>query len=147
MLKTLLQAGLLLLFTSPAVIADDISGTWTLRMKGFNGDEEFDMIIQASGEKLKATANHPMFGAMKGNGRLKGNSIKFKLNSEEIPMTIEFTGTVTEKKMSGIRVIQSGEGPGDFGGPGGFGGPEPGRPNDMDTRMSKISKEWKAEKQ
>jgi hypothetical protein len=146
MLKALFQSGLLLLLFSSAGSAADVSGTWTLKMKGLDGDEQMDIVIKVSGEKLKITATHPMFDEMSGSGRLKGNAIKFKLNAEEMPMSIDFTGTVTGNKMSGIRVIQSGGGPGDFDGPDGPGGPGPGGPGDMGTQMNKLPKEWTAEK-
>jgi hypothetical protein len=151
MRKILFPICFLLLAFSSAVWADDISGAWTIKMKGLEGEEEIEMVIKATGEKLKITAQHPMFDEMSGNGRLKGDAIKFKLQAKNgMPMSIEFKGTVTGNKMSGTREIQTGGGPGGFGGPdgpGGFGGP-PGGPGDfggMDT--SKISKEWTAEKQ
>jgi hypothetical protein len=152
MIKTMLQTGLLILFfsfsISAAETAVDISGTWTLKMKSFEGDEEVEMVIKAKGEKLKITAQHPMFAEMSGSGRLKGNAIKFKLESKDgMPISIEFKGTVTGNTMSGTRDFDFGGGPGGFGGPdgpggfGGFGGP-PGGP----MNSSKIPNEWTAEK-
>ena len=147
MLRALFQTGLLLLLFSSAISAADVSGTWTLKMKGLDGDEQMDIVIKVSGEKLKMTVTHPMFDRMSGSGHLKGDAIRFKLNAEEMPMSIEFTGTVTGNKMSGTRVIQSGGGPMDFGGPDGPGGPGPGGPGDMGAQINKLPKEWTAEKQ
>jgi hypothetical protein len=127
---------------SLSVRAADISGTWALKMKGLDGDEEFEIVIKANGEKLKVTAQHPMFEEMSGNGRLKGETIKFKLEAKNgMPMSIEFKGTVTGNKMSGTREFSM------DGGPGGVGGP-PGPPGGFgDMEDSEIPKEWTAEKQ
>ena len=150
MSKILFPCCCLLLALSSDVWADDISGTWTIKMKGLEGgDEEFEMVLNAKGEKLNITAQHPTYNEMSGSGRLKRNTVKFKLEAQNgMPMSIEFKGTVTGNKMSGTRAFEFGGGPGGFGGPddpGGFGGPPPGGPFNM-ASTSKISNEWTAEK-
>jgi hypothetical protein len=144
MLKALVQTSFLILFSSSAVSAPDISRARTLKKKGPEGDEEIDMVIKASGKKLKITAKHSILDDMSGSGRLRGDAIKFKLSAKEMPMSIESTGTVTGDKMSGTRVIQSG------GGSRGWDGHDgPGGPDDMggEVDMSEIPKEGTAEKQ
>jgi len=122
------------------VLAADISGNWVLKMQGPMGEEEIQLVIKATGEKLKISGTHSMLQEMEGTGTLKGDSIKFKLEAlGDMPMGFEFNGKVAGNKMSGTREMKMGGGPGgdmDFGGPGG----EP-----MDS--SEISNKWTAEKQ
>jgi hypothetical protein len=149
MIKTLIQTCFLILFFISATSAADISGTWMIKMKGLEGNEEFEIVIKTSGKKLKITAEHPMYDEMTGSGRLKGDAVKFKLEPKDgMPIIIEFKGTVTGDKMSGTKTIDFGGGPGGFGGPdgmeepgGGPGGPMGGGPD-----TSKISTEWTAER-
>jgi len=148
MIKTLLQISFLILFLSSAALAVDVSGAWIIKTKGLEGNEEIEMVIKASGEKLKMTAKGSTLEEMSGSGRLKGDAIKFKLNAKEMPVSIEFKGTVAGDKMSGTRVIQTGGGPGDFGGPDGPGGP-PGGPGGMGGPpmfWSDTSQNWTAER-
>jgi hypothetical protein len=151
MAKALFHAGILVLLLSAILFPADIDGTWIIKMKGLESEEEMEMVIKASGEKLKIKAQHPMFDEMSGTGRLKGDTIKFKLDSKEMPMTIEFTGKIVGNRMSGTRKMQTGGGPGGWGGPDGPGGGPggPGGPDGMGSPMetNQIPKEWTAEKQ
>jgi hypothetical protein len=91
------------IFTS-SVWASDISGTWTLKMAGRQGDVTMDLAIKSVGENLTITAKHPMMGDMAGNGTLKGNAITMNLTATgEMKMGYSFTGTVTGNKMAGTR--------------------------------------------
>jgi hypothetical protein len=149
MYKVLIVTVVFSISLSSAVLAADVSGSWTLKMKGFMGDdEEIEMVIKATGEKLKITVAESTLGEMSGNGRLKEDIIKFKLNAKgDMPMSFIFKGTVAGNKMSGTRTIDfmggmGGPGPGS---PDGFGGPPPGF-GEL-TGMNQISKDWTAEKQ
>lgn len=102
----LLTTVLAFVLTSSAWAAD-ISGNWTLKMAGPQGEEVVPMVIKVSGENLTITATHPNFQEMTGTGTLKGNEISFNLKSQ---MEFKFTGTVTGNKMSGTREMSMGEG-------------------------------------
>ncbi len=143
MRKILLLAAVLVV--AAPLTAADVAGNWLLKMQGPMGEEEIQLVIKITGEKLKITGRHSMLQEMSGTGSLKGDSIKFKLEaSGEMPMEFEFTGKVTGNRMSGTREMRNEGGPGDmdFGGPGGEGGPG-GGPMDM----SGISNKWTAERQ
>jgi hypothetical protein len=148
--RVLFQTCFLVLLFVSAVSATDISGKWLVKMSGFEGNEEFEITIKASGEKLQVTAQHPSYDEMTGSGRLKGDAIKFKLEPKDgEPISIEFKGTILGNKMSGTRTMDFGGGPGGFGGPDGMGGPPggfPGGPMGGGPDTSKISKEWTAER-
>jgi hypothetical protein len=86
--------------------AADISGNWTLKMSGRQGDVTMDLAIKAAGENLTITTKHPMMGDMAGTGTLKGNAITMDVTATgEMKMGFKFTGTVTGNKMAGTREI------------------------------------------
>jgi hypothetical protein len=121
-------------FASP-LWAIDVSGTWTLIMQSPMGEDKFDVDIKAAGETLTITSQHPMLQELKGSGTLKDNSIKFKLDATgQMPISFEFTGTVSGNKMSGTREIKFGGAGGEGGGPGGSEG------------MGDTDNKWTAEK-
>jgi hypothetical protein len=151
--KIIIAIALVLLVAS-ASAAPDVSGSWTLKMKGITGeDEEFEMVIQAKGEKLKVTVKESTDGTMSGSGKLKGDAIKFQLRSKgDMPVAFEFSGTVDGNKMSGTRTADYLDGmggppggPDGPGGPGGFGGGPP--PMFLNPQgSSQISQKWTAAK-
>jgi hypothetical protein len=110
--------------------AADISGTWTLKYTGQQGDERsYDMVIKAAGENLTITATHPSLGEMAGTGTLKGNDITINLTATgEMQVGFLLTGTVSGNKMSGTREVQVPEGDmeGRSGAPGGAASGAPG---------------------
>jgi hypothetical protein len=104
MRKVLFITTLLLLSFSFSVWAADISGNWTLKMAGRQGDISMDLAVKAAGENITVTAKHPTLGDMAGTGTLKANNIDMTLTSTgERKMGIQFKGTVTGNKMSGTR--------------------------------------------
>jgi hypothetical protein len=112
MRKSLSSAILLVFVFASSVLADkfsgtDISGTWAVSMVGAMGDEYFNLFINAFGEDLVVTATHPQLGPMAGTGTLKGNVIKFKLKASgpNLPIQIEFTGSVTGSRMAGTKLV------------------------------------------
>lgn len=146
-MRKVFLAALLVFISASVGLAADVSGNWTLKMQGPMGDEEISLVIKSSGENLNITAMHSMLQELAGTGSLKGDTIKFKLDATgQMPIGFEFTGTVAGNKMSGTREIKMGAG-GPGGGPGGAaegGAPGGGPGGGMD--MSKISKDWTAEK-
>lgn len=91
------------IFTSSAWAAD-ISGNWTLKMSGRQGEESIPMVIKAAGENLTVTATHPSLGEMAGTGTLKGNDISMNITATgERKIGFNLTGTVTGNKMAGTR--------------------------------------------
>jgi hypothetical protein len=146
MRKSLLFMGLLVFCFASNVLAADVSGTWGLKMKGPQGDENFDIVIKATGENLAVTATHPSLQAMTGTGTLKGDAIKFSLKATgQMQVQFDFTGTVTGNKMAGTReIVMAAGGGGAPGGAAGGGAPGGGGGGSMD--MSSISKDWSAEK-
>jgi len=101
------------IFTSP-VWAADISGNWTLKMTGPQGEETVPLVIKAAGENLTITGTHTSFKEMTGTGTLKGDAITFNLKSS---MEFVFTGKVTGNKMAGTREVKMGSGGGQGGAP------------------------------
>jgi hypothetical protein len=118
-----------LIFTS-SVWSADISGTWTIKLKSPMGaDDSFDMLFKASGDNFTISADHKDLGKVTGSGTLKGNEIKFVMQSQ-MGLKINFTGTVTGNEMSGTREVdlvsmQAGAGGGQRSGQGGQGGQAP----------------------
>jgi hypothetical protein len=93
------------IFTS-SVWAADISGNWTLKMSGRQGEESIDMVIKAAGENLTVTAKHPMLGDMAGTGTLKGDAISMNITATgERKIGFDLKGTVTGNKMAGTREV------------------------------------------
>jgi len=115
MRKVLFLTTMLALILTSSVWAADVSGTWSLKMQGPMGEENFDIAIKADGENLAVTAAHPFLNEMKGAGTLKGDAINFKLKATgDMPVEFTFTGKVTgDKKMAGTSEIGGfGGGPG-----------------------------------
>jgi len=115
------------IFTSN-VWAADISGNWTLKMSGRQGEETIPMVVKAAGEKLTVTATHSMLQAMEGTGTIKGDDVNFNLKATgQMQIEFVFTGKVTGNKMAGTREVKmSGGGQGGQGAPGGGQGGAPG---------------------
>jgi hypothetical protein len=117
-----LTAVLAFVFTS-SVWAADISGNWTLKMSGRQGEESIPMVIKATGENLTVTATHPMLQAMAGTGTIKGDVVNFNLKATgQMQIEFVFTGKVTGTKMAGTREVKMAAGGGQGGAPGGQGG-------------------------
>ena len=68
------------IFTSSAWAAD-VSGNWTLKWSGRQGEESIPVVIKAAGENLTITAKHPTLGDMAGTGTIKGNDITMNLTA------------------------------------------------------------------
>jgi hypothetical protein len=104
MRKVLFLTTLLAFIFTSSLWAADISGNWTLKMTGRQGEELMPLVIKATGEKLTVTVTHPRFQEMAGTGTLKGNAIEMTVTGTgEMKMGIKFTGTVTGNTMSGTR--------------------------------------------
>lgn len=87
--------------------AEDLTGTWDLKMYGPHGEEDMVLMIQTRGEDLSITANHPALGDIEGAGTLKGNAVTMRTypaGPKEI--ALEFTGTVNGDRMSGTRELK-----------------------------------------
>jgi hypothetical protein len=118
MRRVLFLTTLLAFVLTSSVWAADISGNWTLKMAGPQGEESVPMVIKAAGDNLTITATHPSFKEMTGTGTLKGDAITFNLKSG---MEFIFTGKVTGKKMAGTREFKMGSGGAQGGAPAGGG--------------------------
>jgi hypothetical protein len=104
MRKVLFLTTLLAFVFTSSLWAADISGNWTLKMTGRQGEESMPLVIKAAGENLTITVTHPRFQEMTGTGTLKGNAIEMTVTATgEMKMGIKFTGTVAGNKMSGTR--------------------------------------------
>jgi len=133
MRKVLFLTTLLAFIFTSSLWAADISGNWTLKMTGRQGEESMPLVIKATGENLAVSVTHPRFQEMTGTGTLKGNAIEMTVTGTgEMKMGIKFTGTVTGNTMSGTREMirpagaQGGGQGGQQGGmPGGQGGQMP----------------------
>jgi hypothetical protein len=110
MRKVLFLFSLVTLVLTSSAWAADVSGNWTLKMTGPQGEESVSMVIKAAGENLTVTGTHPSFKEMTGTGTLKGDAITFNLKSTQMEFT--FTGKVTGNKMSGTRETKMGSGGG-----------------------------------
>jgi hypothetical protein len=118
-----LTAVLAFVFTS-SVWATDISGKWTLKMSGRQGEETIPVVVRTAGDNFTVTAVHPALTAMEGTGTIKGDAVNFNLKvGGEMQIEFVFSGKVTWNKMSGAREIKISAG---RGGPGGQGGPPSG---------------------
>jgi hypothetical protein len=96
---------LVFIFTSN-VWAADISGNWTLKWSGRQGEESVPIVIKAAGDNLTVTAKHPTLGDMAGTGTLKGNDITMNLTATgEMKIGFDLKGTLTGNKMAGTREI------------------------------------------
>jgi hypothetical protein len=121
MRKVLFLTTLLAFVLTSSVWAADISGNWTLKMTGPQGEESVPLIIKAAGENLTVTGTHASFKEMAGTGTLKGDAITFNLKAAS--MEFVFTGKVTGNKMAGTREVKMSSGGSQGGAPaGGQGG-------------------------
>jgi hypothetical protein len=112
-----LTAVLAFVFTS-SVWATDISGKWTLKMSGRQGEESIPVVVRTAGENLTLTAVHPALTAMEGTGTIKGDAVNFNLKvGGEVQIDFIFTGKVTGNKMTGAREVKVSAGRGGPGGP------------------------------
>ena len=110
-----LTAVLAFVFTS-SVWAADISGKWTLKMSGRQGEESFPIVIRTADEDLTVTAIHPALATMEGTGTIKGDAVNFNLKiGGEMQVEFILTGKVTGDKMTGTREVKISAG---SGGPG-----------------------------
>ena len=106
MRKVLFLTTLLAFVLTSSVWAADISGNWTLKWSGRQGEESVPIVIKAAGDKLTVTAKHPTLGDMAGTGTLKGNDITMNLTATgEMEIGFDLKGTLTGNKMAGTREI------------------------------------------
>jgi hypothetical protein len=122
MRKVLFLATMFAFILTSSAWAADISGNWTLKMTGPQGEETVPLVIKAAGENLTVTGTHASFKEMTGTGTLKGDAITFNLKST---MEFTFTGKVTGNKMAGTREVKMGSGGGQGGAGGAAGGGAP----------------------
>jgi len=119
MRKVLFMFTLLAFVLTSSAWAADISGTWAVKMKSpQNEDEAFDLVIKASGEKLTITcSNHPKLTNLAGTGTIKGDAVTMKVKATgSQPVEFAFTGKVAGNKMTGTREISMNESAGGQGG-------------------------------
>jgi hypothetical protein len=123
--KLFIMIALVVSVFSCAVLADDISGTWTFTQKNMEGqDDSFDMNIKASGDKLTITGKHAKIGELSGTGTLKGDDVAITLNATGAEgkgaLSFSYTGKLSGNKMSGTKETKvSGAGGGQGGAPAG----------------------------
>jgi hypothetical protein len=118
MRKVLFLTAVLAFVFASSVWATDISGKWTLKMSGRQGEESIPVVVRTAGENLTLTAVHPALTAMEGTGTIKGDAVNFNLKvGGEIQIDFVFTGKVTGNKMAGTREVKVSAGRGGPGGP------------------------------
>jgi hypothetical protein len=114
-----------LMVFSSAVLAADISGTWTISQRNMEGqDDSFDVDIKVSGEKLTITGKHSKIGDLAGVGTLKADDVAITLNATGAEgkgaLSFSYTGKLSGNRMSGTKEIKvSGTRGGQGGAPGG----------------------------
>ncbi|MGA9070718.1 MAG: hypothetical protein WB424_10715 [Terracidiphilus sp.] len=114
-MKTLLCicAALLVTFgTATAFAATDVSGTWTGKMAGPNGDGfQITFTFKVDGTKLTGTVGGPMGDPMEiTEGKIDGDKLSFNVSFNG--MTIKHEGVVTGDTIKLTTKAESGDFPG-----------------------------------
>ena len=92
--------------------AEDVSGTWNLRVETADGTANPIIVLRQEGSKLSGTYRGRM-GEVPLQGSLNGDSIRFevRLRYRNESMTVSYTGTVRGDEMSGsVRFGDAGDG-------------------------------------
>ena len=108
MRKVLFLATLFTFVLTSSVWAADISGTWTIKMKSPQGqDESFDLAVKDAGGNLTITGTHPQLQALAGTGTVKGDAVTMNVKATgQMAVEIVFTGKLAGNKISGTREIK-----------------------------------------
>src|ERR1700726_2667319 len=131
MIKRLYPLLFSFLLAAPLLLAQDsqsnnsqpanIGGAWQISWQGRSSTQQATMQIQQDGSKLSGTFQDAG-GSSSVTGSIAGNNLSFSVQIQGRPMTLAFTGTIDDDKMSGTFQPQGGSGGG--GGRGGRGGGE-----------------------
>ena len=93
------MAAVALLVSVPAdVVAQDLSGMWTLTIQSPDGDQPVPVTIVQDGEVLKATGEIPELGPVEMVGTIEGSDVRLEwdLYIEGMELNIVFTGMLAE---------------------------------------------------
>jgi hypothetical protein len=96
----------------------NIAGSWQISWQGRGGSQQATIQVQQDGSKLSGTFQDEN-GSSQLSGSIAGNKVSFSVQIQGRPMTVAFTGTVDDDKMSGTLQPQGGGGGGGRGGHGG----------------------------
>ncbi len=97
--------GLIFLFVSGGIIAaaaEDVTGTWDIKVETAQGTATPSVTLRQQGEKLAGTYKGRM-GESALEGTIKGDQIQFsvKLKFQEQEFVVRYTGKVEGEAMSG----------------------------------------------
>lgn len=96
----------------PGLAAEDVSGTWNLRVETADGTANPVIVLRQEGSRLSGTYRGRM-GDVPLQGTLNGDAIRFevRLKFRQETMTVSYTGTVRGDEMGGtVRFGDAGEG-------------------------------------
>lgn len=128
MIKRLYLVVFISLLAAPVLLAQgsesnnsqsaNIAGSWQISWQGRGGSQQATIQVQQDGSKLSGTFQDEN-GSSQLSGSIAGNKVSFSVQIQGRPMTVAFTGTVDDDKMSGTLQPQGGGGGGGRGGHGG----------------------------
>jgi hypothetical protein len=108
MRKVLFLTTLLAFVMTSSLWAADLSGTWTIKMKSPQGqDESFDLVVKDTAGKLEITGPHPQLQALAGDGTVKGDAVTMDVKATgQMAVELVFTGKLAGNKIAGTREIK-----------------------------------------
>jgi len=92
--RTLCAFVLLLVLTSVAAWAADVTGTWTGSIPGPNGDFSLTYVFKQAGDKLTGTLSGPTDPLPIADGKVDGDKISFSV-------TVDMGGNAVKSSMKG----------------------------------------------
>ena len=79
-----------------------VDGNWNLTMTTPMGDRQATLSLQSSGSTLTGTQGADGDSGAIFDGTVNGNNVSWKISiTNPMPLTLEFTGTVSGDSMSG----------------------------------------------
>ncbi|MBL8293488.1 MAG: hypothetical protein JNN08_16695 [Bryobacterales bacterium] len=101
---SLIAAGFALAIAS---LAADVTGKWTAMVPGRNGDQETTFTLKQDGDKLTGSMTSPRGERQISEGKVTGDSISFKVETQRGKFT--YTGTVSGSEIKFKRQGDQGE--------------------------------------
>ncbi len=87
-----MKTRILLLLLGVTLAAADVTGKWTAKVPGRNGDQETTFTFKQEGEKLTGTVTGPRGDRPIADGSVKGDAVSFAVESQRGKQT--YSGTV-----------------------------------------------------
>ena len=78
-----------------------VDGTWNMTMNTPIGPQSATLTLTSSGDTLTGSRTGPQGTVDLQDGKVDGDNLTWKITAAQMNMTIEFTATVNDDKMTG----------------------------------------------